>query len=286
MLNIVFSTIRGSTVLLIAILVMGCYNSDKSNTTTNDSNKTKVAVSDDTTLKSLNLKVSSKELKENTQTDLTLKATYSDNSTKEITKDIEWIISNKNILSINNNILEALREGTTTIRAKVDDTTSNKITITVYKEINGHRLPPEPDPKINNSTLLGIDVNHNGVRDDVERWIYETYKNPIEIGLFMQSARAYNKVIEDPSKAHETVKYIDDSYSCQKYQFSINQELEKKYEYKYASKGLEKIQFNTIKRYIAYQRYNATLNGKVLSLPKASKEKCEFDENGILGELK
>ncbi len=37
--------------------------------------------------------------------------------------------------------------------------------------IHGHRLPPEPDPKVNNATLLGVDVNHNGVRDDVERWI-------------------------------------------------------------------------------------------------------------------
>jgi len=41
--------------------------------------------------------------------------------------------------------------------------------------INGHTLPPEPDPKINNSTLLGIDSNNNGVRDDVERWIYDRY---------------------------------------------------------------------------------------------------------------
>ena len=101
----------------------------------------------------------------------------------------------------------------------------------------------------------------------------------------MQSARAYNKVIEDPANAYES-KYIANSFSCEKYIFSINQELEKKYEFTPTYKKLKEIQFNTIKRYIAYQRYNATLNGKVLSLPKASKEKCEFDENGILGELK
>ncbi|HFD14302.1 MAG TPA: hypothetical protein ENJ34_03265, partial [Epsilonproteobacteria bacterium] len=58
--------------------------------------------------------------------------------------------------------------------------------------INGHVLPPEPDPKVNNATLLGVDVNHNGVRDDVERWIYETYKDkhPIYIDIAMQAARA------------------------------------------------------------------------------------------------
>jgi len=35
-------------------------------------------------------------------------------------------------------------------------------------EINGYRLPPEPDPKVNNATLLGVDVNNNGVRDDAD----------------------------------------------------------------------------------------------------------------------
>ena len=51
--------------------------------------------------------------------------------------------------------------------------------------IHGHRLPPEPDPKINNSTLLGTDSNNNGIRDDVERWIYKRYDSycPCEKGI-------------------------------------------------------------------------------------------------------
>ena len=53
------------------------------------------------------------------------------------------------------------------------------LTSNIYSEtINDYELPPEPDPKINNATLLGIDSNNNGVRDDVERWIYKTYKVP------------------------------------------------------------------------------------------------------------
>lgn len=35
--------------------------------------------------------------------------------------------------------------------------------------INGITVPPEPAPAINNATLAGVDVNANGVRDDVER---------------------------------------------------------------------------------------------------------------------
>ncbi|MBL0722005.1 MAG: hypothetical protein JJV88_05440 [Sulfurovum sp.] len=53
--------------------------------------------------------------------------------------------------------------------------------------IHGHTLLPEPDLVINNFTLLGIDSNNNGVRDDVERWIYHTYqdKHPIYVDIAM-----------------------------------------------------------------------------------------------------
>jgi len=37
--------------------------------------------------------------------------------------------------------------------------------------INGYTLPPEPNKVENNKTLLGIDNNHNGIRDDMERFI-------------------------------------------------------------------------------------------------------------------
>lgn len=35
--------------------------------------------------------------------------------------------------------------------------------------INGITVPPEPAPAVNNANLAGVDVNANGVRDDVER---------------------------------------------------------------------------------------------------------------------
>ena len=66
-------------------------------------------------------------------------------------------------------------------------------------------LPPEPDKTLNDSTLLGIDVNNNGVRDDVERWIYEEYKDkhPIHIDIAMQAARGYKLILETPERAKE-----------------------------------------------------------------------------------
>lgn len=65
------------------------------------------------------------------------------------------------------------------------------LTVSLFAETKEYTLPPEPDPKINNSTLLGIDSNNNGVRDDVERWIYMEYKDkhPIYIDIAMQAGR-------------------------------------------------------------------------------------------------
>lgn len=40
---------------------------------------------------------------------------------------------------------------------------------------HGILVPPEPDPSLNKATLLGVDSNGNGVRDDVERIIAAQY---------------------------------------------------------------------------------------------------------------
>ena len=93
----------------------------------------------------------------------------------------------------------------------------------VTLEINGHHLPPEPDPKVNNATLLGVDVNNNGVRDDVERYIYERFKKDPEfsntkIAIAMQYAWAMQKILENPTI--ESKQYMDDAIDCQYYWFS------------------------------------------------------------------
>ena len=135
-----------------------------------------------------------------------------------------------------------------------DETTVDKSekTITVYKVVHGHRLPPEPDPKINNSTLLGIDSNNNGVRDDVERWIYTRYDKHfpckmVEVNvtipatgktvtgykricedhevpyhqivreIAMQGARAAQIIIQEPERARETRAVFARAYNCSFY---------------------------------------------------------------------
>ena len=106
------------------------------------------------------------------------------------------------------------------LKAKFDDPVQDKITIIVYPVliINDIRLPPEPNPEENNATLLGVDSNTNGVRDDVERWVYQEYKDkhPVHIEIGMQSARTWEKIFTDPSNP-ETTKRVDAAIDCESY---------------------------------------------------------------------
>ncbi len=93
-------------------------------------------------------------------------------------KNLTWLVSPKDAIAPSNtNYIVPIKDTNITLQAKYEDLISNPITLNVKWIVRGHELPPEPDEKLNNSTLLGIDVNKNGVRDDVERWIYEYYKN-------------------------------------------------------------------------------------------------------------
>ncbi|MDO9399193.1 MAG: hypothetical protein Q7T79_00685 [bacterium] len=60
----------------------------------------------------------------------------------------------------------------------VADIHNQKLTM---DDVVGENLPSEPDIKLNNSTLAGIDTNNNGIRDDVELAIFKLYPNSARI---------------------------------------------------------------------------------------------------------
>ena len=154
--------------------------------------------------------------------------------------------------------------------------------LSLYKDTTCKALPSEVDEELNNSTVLGIDENRNGVRDDVELWIFKTYDNQAEQMMFMQSANAYQIAISDPSKAYENVKIMDKAVKCSSRIIRSSEKLKTKYGYTNADKDLEKKQFNTIKRHIAYERYNGVLSGGTFNLGKRSKDDCIFDIDSIV----
>jgi len=217
------------------------------------------------------------------KTKLNITATYKNNTTKTINKDITYIITPKDHAKINKGELTALKDGNLTIEAKIGNTLSNKLTLNIYWEVDGYRLPPEPDPKINNATLLGVDVNHNGVRDDVERWIYHTYNHPIERGIFMQSARANTSLLSSVPVKHIPNKNIQNVTSCEFYWiYKVKPSPFNKYDLYAHDDEVDKIQFNTVERLIKRHKYEQSLSGGVYPILPSSKEKCEFDKNGIL----
>ncbi len=240
-----------------------------------------------TTLKSLKLTIAETTLNKDHNSTITLQATYDDNTTKT-PSNIAWLINPNDAVSIQGNTLTALKDSNVTIQAKAGNTLSNKVTLNIYWEVNGYRLPPEPDPKVNNATLLGVDVNHNGVRDDVERWIYDKYKDkhPIHIDIAMQAARGYRLILEKQPKTREEAKSImgevDKAIDCQAYyMFSakyFNEPI--LLQYKAVDEYFRgKVYFNTKERYDAYIQYDTLLSGDSYTLPSFEEEKAACDFN-------
>ncbi len=173
---------------------------------------------------------------------------------------------------------------------------SNKIVKKqAYKEeiINGCILPPQPDPAINNSTLLGIDVNDNGVRDDVERYVIKRYARDSKFpktktAIAMQYAWAAQKILENPTI--ENKKYLDDTLDCEFYW--LKQETKKmsgfeglQYHNKHQVFNNPEVKdkiYNTRERIEQKFRFNSALSGNIFNGRNKSIENCQtnIDELG------
>ncbi len=157
------------------------------------------------------------------------------------------------------------------------------LTSVIYSEtINGHILPPEPDPKINNSTLLGIDSNNNGVRDDIERKVYATYPKAIQRAVIMQAFRAKQKMLADPDmvdNARVWEKKITEYIDCTRYLYMYKKQA--RISRKEASL-ISEWQFNNKERVEVYIEYNKALSGGVYSINKPKLDDCEFDVEKVL----
>lgn len=258
-------------------------------------------------LLSLKLESSTTSLNMGEKTSLTLTGSYEDNSTNDITDQIEWIITPSGAVDINATSLTALKDTNVTIQAKIGTIVSNTVNLEIYWEVNGHRLPPEPDPAVNDSTLLGIDSNDNGVRDDVERYIYtrfmKEYEYPrIKTLIAMQYAKAYQFIMSnDPQNAFENKSYKQADYASDCKWYWFDEVTKKKFDLSSIEgniKGTEFRQnnrifdekmeseiFNTKLRMEAYYYYNSSLSGQILSggggVLSSTKDKCDFDIDSL-----
>ncbi len=143
-------------------------------------------------------------------------------------------------------------------------------------------LPDEPDEQLNNSTLLGIDTNRNGVRDDVERWIIDKYKDkhPIHIDIAMQAANAYKKVLETPEEAVEIRDEVNGALFCAWYYENDAEEFgDPILVHGRIDVVVKGKYFNTSIRKDIYKQYDIMLSGGSYDNPwaKERKKMCNFD---------
>lgn len=233
-------------------------------------------------LQSITIRPDTVELKEGESLPLEAIGHYDTGVEKNITAQVQWSTADSQTVTVDTNAtLQALKEGATTITAKQGNVESSTEVI-VYWEVNGHRLPPEPDKALNDSTLLGIDSNDNGVRDDVERKVYATYKKAIERAVIMQAFRAKQEMLADPDmvkNAREWKNKITKYFYCSDYLNSYkNQDMIKKTD---ASKIID-WQFNTEERVKKYYQYDQALSGGVYSIKEGVLQDCDFDVEKVL----
>jgi len=210
-----------------------------------------------------------------------------DNKQIDITQKVKWLISPKGAVIIDKNILIAKKDINTTIQAKYKNLSSNRVLLNIYWEVNGHILPPEPDPKVNNATLLGVDVNKNGVRDDVERKIYEKYKVKLQRVLLIDEAKVFQKILISPlSQAQKLAKEDTKKIDCQLFIMDIDKNINSISLFENNEK-LKNIIFNTKNRAKKYLDYNIALSGGVYgSSPKDwNRKACSKEVLKVLEEM-
>ena len=145
--------------------------------------------------------------------------------------------------------------------------------------VYGYTLPPEPNKQLNDSTLLGIDANHNGIRDDIERKIVFKYKEPVKIELMFSYARANQEMLQDlVGSAIESEAKMSKIGDCQMYLLNQNIDINDMVEFTEANI------YNTKERVKAYLQFNQALSGGVYgsSADDWNAKACDFDVDKLL----
>ncbi len=223
-------------------------------------------------------------LAENESAAVMVIAYFDDNSTEDVTDKVVWSSADSDVAEVEHGKVVAHEEGTTELHATYNSTLEQSVTVEVYKSVDGHRLPPEPDEDLNKETLLGIDVNDNGIRDDVERWIYlemeiQNGYPKIERAIGMQDAKAHQYILSDlENKDDKGVDAITASSDCWTWYEYIKGSEDIGAERRFSLAMEDKV-YNTKKRLISYSKFNASLSGRIFgTVPTLqTKYQCTFD---------
>jgi hypothetical protein len=119
-----------------------------------------------------------------------------------------------------------------------------------------------------NSSLAGIDNDHNGIRDDIDAYIKEKYKDELQKKAVQQFARnSQLKLVvnlEDEVALQESSNEADRATTCVYKTFESEPNID-------ASDVIDEIgnmTTNTKKRLQAYHKYSDALDGFVFTIPQ------------------
>lgn len=121
--------------------------------------------------------------------------------------------------------------------------------------INGITVPPEPAPAINNATVAGVDVNNNGVRDDVERFVAKNNPTQQQLASATALAKSYTVIITGTSNTSpQALKVLFEKVICLE---STNGKQNPKIAANARENSILAMQFNTPERARALIHFNA-----------------------------
>jgi hypothetical protein len=151
------------------------------------------------------------------------------------------------------------------------------LTITEY---NNENLPPDPG-EAGKATLLGVDSDSDGVRDDIQRYIYFTYPNDEKIRTALtQISIEYQGLLSQASDHDAAFNHATRMARHGECLFFIQGETSLE-----TRAALKAEILNTRERSIAYINYTNTLGGEIiLGAPVQDwKNSCNFDVDAIGG---
>lgn len=137
------------------------------------------------------------------------------------------------------------------------------------------KLPPAPDPALNDATIAGVDSNNNGIRDDVERWIAQTYPTSAKMRAAMaQMALNSQKEITTPKLTRDTAYQIAlegmDATNCVGDMESVTGQ-------KWNIKNYMAQMYSTRARYSALIDFQNTMGSRAFSVPQVNT--CSIPDN-------
>jgi hypothetical protein len=133
-----------------------------------------------------------------------------------------------------------------------------------------HSEPVPPDPgAAGDQTVLGIDSDRDGTRDDVQRLVVSTYLNsPRTLAAGMDYAKASQTFLRSPN--NESMLALGRSIACARFIRPTDSRL--------ILRGIEAQQLNTLQRTYAWQTSSSAVSG-VYDVPTMDqwKVQCSFD---------